>query len=123
MAQITRTNDADIEDGNTIDAAPLDAEFDNLVNAHNTNDTLLTTVATADYTFTGVKTFGSTPKTDAIAEKTPGAGVTIDGVLAKDGNIIVGSAGYTPTIDGDFGYDSTSDVYKGRQNGSNRTFA
>ena len=85
MAQITRTNDADIEDGNTIDAAPLDAEFDNLVNAHNTNDTLLTAVATGDYTFTGVKIFGSTPKTDAIAEKTPASGVTIDSVLLKDG--------------------------------------
>lgn len=37
-------------------------------------------------TLTGVKTFGATPKTDAINEKTANAGVTVDGLLIKDGN-------------------------------------
>jgi len=63
----------------------------------------------------------ATLNVDVIAEKTAAAGVTIDGVLAKDGNINVGSAGYTPAADGDFGYDETADEYKGRKNGTNRT--
>jgi len=36
-------------------------------------------------TITGIKSFSATPKMDAIAEKTAGAGVTIDSVLLKDG--------------------------------------
>lgn len=35
-------------------------------------------------TIAGVKTFGDTPKMDAIAEKTGDVGVTVDGVLIKD---------------------------------------
>ncbi|MCE5227131.1 MAG: hypothetical protein LLG05_14895, partial [Porphyromonadaceae bacterium] len=38
-------------------------------------------------TITGVKTFSSTPKMDAIAEKTADAGVTVDGLLIKDGKV------------------------------------
>lgn len=52
--------------------------------------------------FTGQETFGAGLKTDTIAEKTAGAGVTIDGVLAKDGGIVaaagaVGAPSYTFT--------------------------
>lgn len=39
---------------------------------------------TGDETIAGVKTFSSTPKMDAIAEKTAATGVTIDGILLKD---------------------------------------
>jgi len=39
---------------------------------------------TGNETVAGVKTFSSTPKTDALAEKTAATGVTIDGVLIKD---------------------------------------
>jgi hypothetical protein len=63
----------------------------------------------------------ATLNVDVIEEKTAAAGVTIDGVLAKDGNINVGSAGYTPAADGDFGYDETADVYRVRLNGVNDT--
>lgn len=38
-------------------------------------------------TFSGVKTFSATPLTDAIAELTPTAGVTIDTCLIKDGKV------------------------------------
>ena len=41
---------------------------------------------TGNQTVAGVKTFSSTPKMDAIAENTDATGVTIDGLLIKDGN-------------------------------------
>lgn len=51
-------------------------------------------VFTIDYTqkdtaqvITGAWEFGTTPKTDAIAEKTAAAGVTVDGVLLKDSQV------------------------------------
>ena len=43
-------------------------------------------------TIVGVVTFSSTPKTDAIAEATPNAGITIDGLLCKDG--VIPNSGY-----------------------------
>jgi len=42
---------------------------------------------TGDQTVAGVKSFSSTPLMDAIDEKTPTAGVTIDGCLIKDGQV------------------------------------
>lgn len=123
MSQISRLKDAEISNGNLINADDLDAEFNQIVAAHNANDTILSDIATGTYTFSGVKTFSSTPKMNAIAERTSGSGVTADGVLLKDGAITLAqTAGYTPAADGDFGYDSTADVYKGRQNGSAVTF-
>jgi len=59
---------------------------------------------TGDETIAGVKTLSNTPKMDAIAEKTADAGVTIDGLLIKDGDAgtitttIASSAAPTPAI-------------------------
>jgi hypothetical protein len=70
-------------------------------------------------TVNGVWTFEATPLADVINEKTAGTGVTLDQVLHKDGTIRVpGSAGYTPTTNGDFGYDSTSHTYDVYVNGA-----
>lgn len=120
MAQISRLKDPEIENGNAIDADDLDGEFDQLVSAHNTNDTELTAIGTGTYTFAGVKTFSSTPKMNAIDERTGGSGVTIDGlVLIKDGYIIVpAGAGFTPATNGQLGYDSTSHTYDVYVNGA-----
>ena len=50
------------------------------------DDTKVALLAGAQ-TVTGVKSFSATPKTDAIAEKTATTGVTVDGVLLKDGEV------------------------------------
>ena len=63
-------------------------------------------------TITGVKTFSGTPKTDAIAEKTAAAGVTVDGVLLKDNTVkaqkreVTIASSATPTPNGDI-----TDIY------------
>jgi hypothetical protein len=108
MAQISRQSDAEIENGNVIDADDLDAEFDTLYTAYNANDTVLTNVTTGAYTFSGVKTFSSTPLMNAIGERTEGAGITIDSVLLKDGMVTV--AGTAATA-GQIGYSSNQLKY------------
>lgn len=51
-------------------------------------------------TVTGAVIFTVTPQTDAIAERTAGAGVTIDGLLIKDGAIaIAGVTGLQSALD------------------------
>ena len=52
-----------------------------------THDATKVAMLAGAQTITGVKTFDATPKTDAIAEKTAAAGVTVDGLLIKDGDI------------------------------------
>jgi hypothetical protein len=116
---ISRLRDAEISNGNILDADDLDAEFDQIISSFNANDTVLTNVTTGTYTFSGVKTFSSSPKTNGIDERTTGSGVTIDSVLLKDGFIRVpAGAGFTPTTNGDLGYDSTSHTYDVYVNGS-----
>lgn len=48
---------------------------------------------TGDETIAGVKTFGDGVATDTIGEETADAGVTVDGVLLKNGNIALGVGG------------------------------
>lgn len=122
MSQIARLKDAEISNGNLINADDLDAEFNQLVAAHNANDTTLTDATTGTYTFSGVKTFSSTPKMNAIEERTAGSGVTADGVLHKDGfiKVIPSTQPYAPVDNGEFGYDSTNHKYMVRVNGVNR---
>lgn len=50
-------------------------------------------------TITGVKSFSATPKTDAIAEVTGGAGVTVDGLLIKDAQVQLPAGPYTAATD------------------------
>jgi hypothetical protein len=126
-AHISRTNDADIENTNIIDADDLDAEFDNLVSKVNSLDDDLLIDAESwggIKTFTSQAVFSSGLQADTISEKTAATGVTIDSVLHKDGVIKVpGSAGYTPTANGEFGYDSTSHTYDVYVNGSAKSLA
>jgi hypothetical protein len=74
-------------DGNTTISAPTDNQID--IEVNNADDFTFTA-----NTFTALS--GSTIKTDTIAETTGAAGVTIDGVLVKDGG-----ATLTATLLGD----------------------
>jgi hypothetical protein len=101
---ISRLRDAEISNGNILDADDLDAEFDQIISSFNANDTVLTNVTTGTYTFSGVKTFSSSPKTNGIDERTTGSGVTVDSVLLKDGMVTLTGV---PAAAGQVGYDSS----------------
>jgi hypothetical protein len=124
MSQISRLRDAEISNGNLINADDIDVELNQLVAESNSQDSRLSTVESSALTFNGIKTFSSAPKTDQIDERSLDAGIIIDGVLHKDGAIRVpGTAGYMPAVNGDFGYDPTSHQYRGMVNGKVRTLA
>lgn len=61
MTQINRLRDAEIENGNLINADDLDAEFDLLFNESNAQDNRLTALESENFTFAGIKTFGAYP--------------------------------------------------------------
>ncbi|HRZ15343.1 MAG TPA: hypothetical protein P5110_07540 [Candidatus Omnitrophota bacterium] len=88
----------------TADATQVNSNFTDIINAltdgtkditigsltvagtTNLNGTIALGNASGDaITVTGTMSFSTTPQTDAIAEKTAAAGVTIDGALIKDG--------------------------------------
>ena len=121
MAQIVRLKDTEISNGNIVDADDLDSEFNQLVSESNSQDTRLTDLESSTMTIAGVKTFSSTPKMNAIDERTGGTGVTVDGVLLKDSMIKASSASPTLT-EGYFAYDDTANVYKGHNGSSTVTF-
>lgn len=122
MSQISRLRDAEISNGNLINADDIDTELNQLVAESNSQDTRLTSIESNAMTIGGVKSFSSAPKMDQIDERSLDAGVTVDGVLHKDGAIRVpGSAGYAPSTNGDFGYDSTAHSYDVRINGVNQS--
>lgn len=114
MSQINRLRDAEISNGNLINADDIDVELNQLVAAFNATDLILSDLTTAAYTLAGVKTFSSNPKMNGIDERTANAGVTVDGVLLKDG---MASFAGTPTVDGQIGYASNLFIF--RQNGVN----
>lgn len=122
MVNIARLKDAEISNGNLINADDIAAELNQIVSAYNANDTILTSLTTGTYTLSGVKTFSSTPKMDAIDERSSGGGVTVDGVLHKDGYIqaVCTTQPYVPVSNGEFGYDSTNHKYMVRVNGANQ---
>ncbi len=122
MSQISRLRDAEISNGNLINADDIDAELNQLVSESNSQDTRLTSLESSAMTIAGVKTFSAAPKTDQIDERTADTGVTIDSVLHKDGYIKVSpTAGYAPSASGELGYDSTSNTYKVMENGVAKT--
>lgn len=122
MSQISRLRDAEISNGNLINANDIDIEFNQLVAESNGQDNRLTSLESSAMTIGGVKTFSSAPRADQIDERTSAAGVTIDSVLHKDGAIRLSPvSGYTPVSNGDFGYDSTTHTYKAMENGAIRT--
>lgn len=118
MAQIARLKDAEISNGNIINADDLDSEFNQLVSESNGQDTRLTTIESGAFNKSGVMTFLTTPKTDAISEVTAGVGVTIDGVVCKDSMVTVAG---TPTTNGQIGY--ASNVLNAYINGGLKTIA
>jgi hypothetical protein len=103
MSQISRLKDAEISNGNLINADDIDAELNQLVSECNSQDTRLTSLESGAMTIAGVKTFTSAPKMDQIDERTAAAGVTIDSVRCKDGLVLVSG---TPTTGGEIGYAS-----------------
>ena len=118
MSQISRLRDAEISNGNLINADDIDAELNQLVSESNSQDTRLGNLESSAMTIAGVKTFSSAPKTDQIDERTLNAGVSIDSVLHKDGAIqLLPTAAYTPSANGELGYDSTTHAYKVVENG------
>lgn len=70
MAQIARQKDAEISNGNIINADNLDTEFNSLVSESNSQDTRLTTIESGTFNKSGVMSFLNTPKTDTIAPLT-----------------------------------------------------
>lgn len=118
MAQIARLKDAEISNGNIINADDLDAEFNQLVSESNGQDTRLTTIESGAFSKSGIMTFLATPKMDAISEVTAGVGVTIDSVVCKDGMVTVAG---TPTTNGQIGY--ASNVLNAYINGGLKTIA
>lgn len=92
-----------ISNGDSGDATPVEQNFVDLYANDATLVSEINNIAESAYTFTGVKTFSSTPKTDALAEKTADGGVTIDSVRCKDGMVMVSG---TPASGGEIGYAS-----------------
>ncbi len=64
-------------------------------NQDGTHKNTLVAMLAGAQAFAGVKTFTATPLTNAIAERSAGVGVTVDGLLIKDGTVL--SDGWTPT--------------------------
>lgn len=87
MTQISRLKASEISNGNLINADDINAELNQLVSNDNSQDTRITDLESGDTTLTGTKTFDTAPKTDEVSEKTDNTGVTVDGVLLKDGYI------------------------------------
>ena len=122
MTQISRLKDAEITNGNLINADDLDAEFNQLVNESNAQDTRLGNIENNNVTLGGVKTFTSAPKTNQLDERTADNGVSVDGVLLKDGTLKTSSASDPSSPDnGTLWYNSTDNTLKARLNGQTKT--
>lgn len=112
MTQISRLRGAEIANGNLINADDISAELDQLVSESNSQDSRLTDIESENVTLSGVKTFSASPKTNGIDERTADSGVTVDELLIKDGTVkLKSTADYTPTANGELGYDSTAHAY------------
>ncbi len=87
MSQISRLKDAEISNGNLINADDIDVEMNQLVNESNGQDTRISSLESQDVSIDGVKTFLKSPKTDGLSEKTLGNGINVESVLIKSGTI------------------------------------
>lgn len=117
MSQISRLKDAEIANGNLINADDIDTELNQLVAESNSQDTRLSGLESGAMTIAGTKSFSSPVKADNIEERSVEAGVTIEAVTLKDGSIrLAQQAGFTGSTNGEIGYDSTSHVYRLRVN-------
>jgi hypothetical protein len=118
MSQISRLRDAEIANGNIINADDLDLELNQLVSESNAQDTRLNSLENQPMTLGGSKTFSSPIKTAAIQEKATGEGVTIASVLHKNGSLqLAETAGFTPSQNGALGYNSTIKRYQVMEDG------
>lgn len=88
MAPLYRLRTNEIQNGNIINANDLNAELDQLVAQANALDDALNVVTSQNSTFAGTKSFTQAPRLDALAEATTDAGITVDGLLIKDGTLI-----------------------------------
>lgn len=91
MSQIARLKDTQISNGNVINADDLDAEFNQLVDESNAQDTRLTDIESNDITLQGTKTFDAAPKMDEVLEKTAGNGILAEEVRLKQGSAVLSS--------------------------------
>lgn len=113
MSQISRLRDAEISNGNLINADDIDAELNQLVAESNGQDTRLTNIETANLTISGTKSFSSVVKMDEIQERSAEAGVIIESVKLKDGSLrLEQKPGFYCSSNGEIGYDSTEHVYR-----------
>lgn len=87
MSQIFPLRDAQITNGNVINADDLDAEYNQLVSESNAQDTRLTAIESGAVTLQGVKTFTSAPKLDSLEERTLGQGISAENVVFKAGSV------------------------------------
>lgn len=101
MAQISRLKEAEIQNGHLINADDLNSEFDQLITESNAQDLRLTQLDSQAVTVAGIKTFSDGIKTDLINERNTHVGVTVDGVLLKDGMVTLTGE---PTQNGQLGY-------------------
>jgi len=127
MSQISRLRNDEISNGNVINADDIDAELNQLVTESNSQDSRITGLESGNVTITGNKTLSgeitfsnaaNPVKTDLIKERTPDAGVEVDGVLLKDGTVRTSIASDPALpVNGDLWYNSTSNQLKARING------
>jgi len=131
--------------GSTIQSSQINAEYNQLINTVNEKvgravDQTVSGVNTfsgnnihsGNNTFSGTNTHSGTETfsnaagvtTNTITERTAASGVTIDGMLVKDGYILpsLASDPSSPS-DGAFWYNTTSDLVKARVNGSTTPLA
>jgi len=126
MAQISRLKEAEISNGNLINADDIESELDQFISESNSQDTRLTTLESGAQTIAGNKTFSGTVTfanatspiiTNKVVERTSANGIDIDGVVCKDSMVTVSG---TPVSDGEIGYASNKIV--ARENGTNVNF-
>jgi hypothetical protein len=121
MSPIQRLKANEIQFGQIINASDINAELDQLINSANAQDTVLSDLTTNAITMSGVKSFSNSIRVDTANEWTTDAGVTIEGIRLRDGAVrpVAATAPTTP-LNGELWYNTTTEAYQSRLNGSNR---
>lgn len=114
MSQISRLKDAEITNGNLINADDLDAEFNELYSESNSQDTRIDSLESGAMTISGNKTFSGT--------NTHSGPNTFSGAVNITGQANLGRASDPGSPnDGDVWYNTTSDAFKVRIDGATKT--
>ena len=130
MGQIQRLKQTEIQNGNVINANDFNSEFDQLVGESNSQDQRLGALESENQTITGNKTFLSTvtlassPKIGEVTPLNVDEGVTLDGVICKEGTLITSVTEGDPEslIDGQLWFDADTKTYKAQQRGTAHAF-